>query len=111
MTIMDRRLGSERRKAKRFSVAIDVEWENHSGRMPGTLSDISANGCFVLSAVDISDGEIVKIFLPLSDGMKVQFLGEVTNHVYEIGFAVRFVDLTAAQKDFLDKFVAMHIGE
>jgi hypothetical protein len=37
--------------------------------------------------------------------MKVQFWGEVTNHVFEIGFAARFVELSEAQEDFLEKFL------
>lgn len=105
MAILDRRSGRERRKNERYGVNIDVEWENTGGRTKGTLSDISAEGCFILTAGEISDGETVKIFLPLAGGMKAQFSALVINHVYEIGFAVRFVDLTAAQSDYLRKFV------
>ena len=60
----------------------------------------------MLCSGDVADGEIVKIFLPLADKMSVQFWGEVANHIYEIGFAVRFIELSDAQKDFLRKFVA-----
>ena len=108
MSELDRRKSDERRNAKRFTISIDIEWENHYGRRPGTLSDISEEGCFVLSEVDVSDGELVKIFIPLTDGMKVQFLGQVANYVYEIGFAVHFLSLSDAQKEFLANFVEMH---
>ena len=108
MPELDRRKRDDRRKAKRYAVSIDVEWESHFGRRAGTLSDISEEGCFVLSEVDVSDGELVKIFIPLSDGMKVEFLGQVANYVYEIGFAVLFLSMTEAQKEFLASFVAMH---
>jgi hypothetical protein len=104
-----RKSGDEdRRRARRFSISIDVEWENHNGRRTGTLGDISEEGCFVLSEVDVSDGELVKIFIPLSDGMQVEFLGQVANFVYEIGFAVQFLSLSAAQKEFLSNFVEVH---
>lgn len=108
MTEIDRRKSDERRRNKRFPLSLDIEWENHYGRRPGTLSDISEEGCFVLSEVDVSDGELVKIFIPLSDGMKVEFLGQVANFVYEIGFAVQFLSLSDAQKEFLTSFVEMH---
>ena len=108
MAEIDRRKSDDRRSAKRYPVSIDIEWENHYGRRPGTLSDISDQGCFVLSEVDVSDGELVKIFIPLSDGMKVEFLGQVANFVYEIGFAVLFLSLSDAQKEFLQNFVEMH---
>lgn len=108
MTRIDRRSGLERRSAQRFKVTIDIEWESVAGRQPATLSDINQFGCFVLSSGEFHDGETVKIFLPLSDGKKVQFLGKVANNVFEIGFAATFIDLTAAQSDFLNKFIAMH---
>jgi hypothetical protein len=108
MTELDRRKSGERRRARRFAVTIEVEWESHLGRRAGTMSDISEEGCFILSEVDVSDGEFVKIFIPLTDGMKIEFLGQVANFVYEIGFAVHFLSLSEAQKDFLNSFVEIH---
>ena len=109
MSELDRRKSDEdRRSARRFAVSIDVEWENHYGRRAGTLSDISEQGCFVLTEVDVTDGELVKMFIPLTDGMKVEFLGQVANFVYEIGFAVHFLSLSDSQKEFLTNFVEMH---
>jgi len=105
MSVLDRRTGKERRENERYSVNIDVEWEGMVGRKSGTLSDISLEGCFVLSSGEVEDTENVKIFLPLTEGMKVQFWGQVINHVFEIGFAVRFIELSPAQKDFLEKFL------
>ena len=105
MSILDRRSGKERRETERHSVNIDVEWEGLVGRKKGTISDISRQGCFVLSSGEVEDSENVKIFLPLTDGMKVQFWGQVINHVFEIGFAIRFIELSPAQEDFLKKFV------
>lgn len=105
MTTSDRRSGSDRRSNERFRVNIDVEWEGLVGRKPGTISDISVTGCFLLSSGDVQDGETVKIFFPLTDGRTIQFWGEVANHVFEIGFATRFIELSDAQKDFLEKFI------
>jgi hypothetical protein len=102
---MDRRTGSERRTAARYSVNIEVEWEANVGRKNGIINDISREGCFVLCSGEVEDGEKVKIFFPLSDGMKVQFLSAVVNHIYDIGFGVRFVELGVAQKTFLSKFI------
>lgn len=106
MSVLDRRSGKERRENERYSVNIDIEWEGLVGRKHGTISDISREGCFVLSSGEVEDSENVKIFLPLTDGMKVQFWGQVINHVFEIGFAVRFIELSPAQIDFLEKFVS-----
>ena len=111
MAELDRRQSSERRSKRRYSVNLDVEWENHYGRRAGTLSDISEEGCFILTEVDVSDGELVKVFIPLSDGMKVEFLGQVANFVYEIGFAVHFMSMTDAQREFISNFVEVHAVE
>lgn len=101
----ERRSGKDRRIIERTNVNIDVQWESLVGRKSGTISDISPHGCFILCSGEVEDGENVKIFLPLSDGMNVQFWGEVANHALEIGFAARFIELSDAQKDFLEKFI------
>lgn len=111
MSEIDRRRSDERRSSRRYTVSIDVEWENHFGRRKGTLSDISKEGCFILTEVDVTDGELVKVFIPLTDGMKVEFLGQVANFVYEIGFAVHFLSLSEAQKEFLTSFVELYSEE
>lgn len=103
--IKDRRSGNERRGIERLAVNIEIEWEGANGRKQGAISDLSRQGCFVLCSGEVEDGENVKVFLPLADGMRVQFWGEVINHIYEIGFAVHFIELSDAQMDFLNKFV------
>ena len=105
MSTIDRRTGDERRTEPRYSVNIDIEWSAKAGRKKGTINDISREGCFVLCSGEVVDGEKVLIFFPLSDGMKVQFLGEVVNHIYELGFGVRFVEMGIAQKSFLARFI------
>lgn len=102
---VDRRSGRDRRSNDRFPVNIEIEWEGLVGRKSGTISDLSPTGCFVLCSGEVQDGENVKIFFPLTDGRKIQFWGEIVNHVFEIGFAMRFIELSEAQKDFLEKFV------
>lgn len=108
MTEIERRSGSDRRDAKRFGITVEIEWETSAGRKPGTISDINKTGCFVLSSGNVTDGEPVILYLPLSDGTLVQFAAEVSNHVIAIGFAAQFVDLTPSQTEFLESFVAMY---
>ena len=96
----------ERRSVRRYSVEIEIEWEGLVGRQTGTVSDISSLGCFVLCSGEVENGENVKLFFPLAEGMKVQFWGEVVNHVFEIGFGVKFIEVNAAQREFLEEMVA-----
>ena len=110
MPAKDRRSGEERRATTRYPVEVEVEWEASLGRQPGTMSDISLDGCFILSSGDLNDGDMVKIFVPLADGMRVQFDATVANHVFEIGFGVRFEKLSAAQRDLLVDIVKRSEG-
>lgn len=75
------------------------------GRQQGTLSDVSLLGCFVLCSGEVENGETVKLFFPIGDGVKVQFWGEIVNHVFEIGFGVRFIELNESQTQFLKKLI------
>jgi PilZ domain len=103
--MIDRRAGRDRRNTGRFKVSIDIEWEALVGRKKGTINDLSVNGCFILCSGEVDDGERVKLFFPLTNGSAIQLWGEVVNHVVEIGFAMRFIELTEAQQDFLETFV------
>ena len=103
--MQDRRSGDERRASNRFPVEVEVEWEAAGDRQGGTMSDVSLDGCFVLGSGEVNDGDAVKLFVPLADGMKVQFDGTVANHVFEIGFGVRFSGLNAGQRELLIKIV------
>lgn len=102
MAIQDRRTGSERRSLNRYDVDVPVEWEGSlSGRNTGSLSDISLEGCFVLSSGEVRENDQIRIFIPLGDGMKVQFEGTVANYVFEIGFGIKFGTLSSAQRELL----------
>ncbi|MBP6004921.1 MAG: PilZ domain-containing protein [Pyrinomonadaceae bacterium] len=105
MSTQDRRSGTERRGTNRYSVDVQVEWEGKLGRQPGSLSDVSFDGCFILSSGEVQDGDPVRVFIPLADGMKVQFGGRVANNVFEIGFGVKFDQLSSAQRELLVNLV------
>ena len=104
--IRDRRKGIERRTAVRRDVTIDIEWQGRSGTEKGVLADVSEKGCFVLGSGNVEDGDMVEIFVPVSDEVKVQFSGEVINHVLDIGFGMKFVGINSAQQDLLHKIIA-----
>jgi PilZ domain len=103
--MIDRRAGRDRRNISRYKVSIEIEWEGLVGKKKGTINDLSVHGCFILCSGEVDDSERVKIFFPLTNGKAIQLFGEVVNHVVEIGFAMRFVNLTEAQNDFLETFV------
>jgi hypothetical protein len=105
MTVIDRRTGKDRRRYPRHTVRIDVEWENPVAKRAARISDVSLAGCFLLSAGEVDDGQIVKVYFPLSNGNRALFWGKIVNHVFEVGFAVKFVGLTDVQGSLLNKMV------
>ena len=103
--IIDRRSGGDRRSADRFRVNIKAEWKGTGLSKAGTINDISTKGCFVATSGDIEDGSRVQVFLIMKNGVKLPFRGEVVNHVFEIGFGLKFIALKKEQREFLKKLV------
>ena len=104
----DRRKGTERRKELRISVDAEIGWSIDGTPMTGRLSDMSLAGCFVLTAGVFSDGDVVRLYFPNENGSPVEIVGEIRNHVYEIGFGVGFAELTNLEVDFLRRFAESH---
>lgn len=95
----------ERRKAPRVRANIDVKWQGVFGIKKGTISDISAIGCFILCSGEVVDGEVVKISVVLPRNRQITLFGEAVYHIHELGFAVRFVRLAEEEELFLKKLV------
>ena len=108
MVSKDRRKGGERRQELRIGVDADIGWTIDGTPMSGRLTDMSMAGCFVLAPGLFSDGDTVRLYFPHSDGSSVEILSEIKNHVPEIGFGVKFLDLNDFQKEFLRDFAELH---
>jgi len=104
----DRQSDDERRKEPRLKLSIEMEWSRGGDISPGTLSDLSRTGCFVLTKGEFDNGEVVRIYLPLTDGGRFEILGEITNNVEDVGFGVRFVNVSDVQREFLVNFAELH---
>lgn len=106
----DRRSGNERRLTPRHALSVDIEWEMNGIRRHGTLGDLSARGCFVLTSGMVTNGEVIVILLPLPDGKVMPIKAEILNSVFDIGFGVRFARLTPEQEDVVKNFALLHSG-
>ena len=100
--------GDERRSESRVRLSVDVEWDLNDGAHSGTLSDLTSKGCFILASGFFDEGATVRVALPASDGNVVDVVGVIVNQVPDIGFALRFVDLTSTQQEFLKIFAETH---
>lgn len=83
----------ERRQHERLQIYLRARWEGLFGCHEGTLSDISAGGCFILSENQTALRELVRVEVELHDGEWVKVWGEVTNQFPEVGFGVRYTEV------------------
>ncbi len=104
----DQNSDQDRRSEERVRVAADIEWATGGEMNRDRLGDLSSNGCFVLASGDFSDGEIVRLFFPMTDGSKLEVLAEIRNYVEDIGFAARFMNLSDAHQEFIRSFAELH---
>ena len=98
----------ERRSSPRVRVKLPARWEGVVAREQATVTDISRNGCFVLSGGKVDVKELVWLEIKLTETQTVNFWGEVVDAASEIGFAVKFNSSTpddeAALASFLERF-------
>ena len=98
----------DRRSAPRVRVNLPAHWEGALSREDATVTDLSRNGCFVLSGGRVEVKELVWLEIHLTDRDAVNFWAEVVDEASDIGFALRFN--SSSQEDetalsvFLDKF-------
>lgn len=89
----------ERRQHERINIYLRVRWEGLFGCHEGTLSDISAGGCFVLSESQTTLRELIRLEVELHDGEWVKVWGEVTNQFPGVGFGVRYTEVEGEDED------------
>lgn len=77
---------------------MPASWEGEQGVYEGTISDISTDGCFILTLGEVALKELIKVRVLLPRSGWVPFWGEVINYHREIGFGLRFT-LTDRQKE------------
>src|SRR5688572_12844045 len=83
----------ERRQHERLQIYLRVRWEGLFGCHEGTVSDISAGGCFILSESKTTLRELIRLEVELHDGEWVKVWGEVTNQFPGVGFGVRYTEV------------------
>ena len=96
---------NERRKAPRARVNIPARWEGVLSRENATVTDISRNGCFVLSGGEVEKKELVWLEIQLPDRDPVHVWGEVVDEATDIGFAVRFNSASSEDEALLAQFL------
>src|SRR5215207_1910417 len=89
----------ERRRHERLQIYLRVRWEGLFGCYEGTISDISAGGCFILSEKQTTLRELIRVEVELHDGEWAKVWGEVTNQFPGVGFGVRYTEVEGEDED------------
>lgn len=95
------------RQATRIKVNLTARWEGVVEQRQATITSLSLNGCFLLSGGEVKRKELLRIEIDLPDGEPVYCWGEVVDHAYDIGFAVRFNALDEAEQERLANFISV----
>jgi hypothetical protein len=80
----------ERRTSERVRADLEAHWEGVLARRDGMVTDISSNGCFILTADEVQPGELIRLEICLPTGRWIFLWGEVVYKTDEMGFALRF---------------------
>ncbi len=99
MSMMDRRV------AERVEANLSARWEGVLTRREGTIVDLSATGCFVLTSDEVRPGELIRIEIQLAEQGWVYFWGEVVYKIPEIGFGLRLTSSSNADEEKLADYI------
>jgi len=84
-------VGAERRADERFKVSFRIQlMRADSPEVEGTVSDLSAGGCFVESDADVQEDDLVKLRFDLPGRGDLTVWGNVAFWIKDTGFGVRF---------------------
>ena len=92
---------SERRIAERVQVSLDARWEGVTAQCGGTIVDLSASGCFILTSDLVSRDELIRLEVATPTGGAIYLWGEVVYKLTEMGFALRFTGMGDAEESML----------
>jgi hypothetical protein len=98
---------SNRRQQERLSLLIDVQWESLSGKHSARITDISRGGCYIESIGQVTLGETIRFKIPLPTGGSISLGGKVIYYHPNLGFGVRFNDLTEQDENALAQLMVL----
>ncbi|HZJ42148.1 MAG TPA: PilZ domain-containing protein [Pyrinomonadaceae bacterium] len=92
---------AERREEDRIEVCLDAVWDGTMGKYSARITDLSEGGCYIDSLCEAYVGEVIQFNMQLPTGEWLELSGEIAHHVPQIGFGVRFVNLSDSNRQKL----------
>ena len=97
----------ESRRAPRVKVNLRARWEGDSGQQEANVTNLSKNGCFILTGGNVETKELIRLEIMFPDDASIYPWGEVVEVADEIGFALQFTSLDTADEKQLAKFLQL----
>ncbi len=94
----------DRRRTERVETNLEAHWEGVLTRRAGTIVDLSATGCFILTSDQVKPNELIRLEILMPEG-NVCLWGEVVYKIPEIGFGVRFTGADESEESVLKEYV------
>lgn len=95
----------ERRIDERLPLVRQVRWTGRSGTHQAQLSNLSRYGCFIDSGEQTTVGDAVQVMIRLPLGQQLTLHGEVTHHQPQVGFGMRFIQLSSAEQTAIAQLI------
>lgn len=97
---------NERRREERVPLSLEVRWEVLSGRHASArISDISLSGCYVEALAPVSLGEKVRLEVLMPTGRWLALRGQIVYKHPNLGFGLRFDELSELECKVLAQLV------
>lgn len=96
----------DRRTSERIRLNLGARWESLGNQGRGSVADLSLMGCFILTAGEVSPGELIRLEI-LFPNEVASLWGEVVYNVAEMGFALRFKFKDEAARNDLERLLGL----
>ena len=98
-------MDKERRNSQRVPTNLTAQWHGLLAASEGTIADLSATGCFVLTGGDVTPGELISLEISAPGVLRLQVWGRVVYQIEEMGFALRFKDVSTTDQTLLNRLI------
>lgn len=95
----------ERRRDERVPLPLEVAWESVSGNYKSRISDISLTGCYIESIGQVTVGEQIRFHIDMPTGRWLPLSGVVVYQHPQIGFGVRFTNVSERDKSLIAELI------
>ena len=80
---------------------LELRWEGLSGRHVARVYDLALGGCYIETLGQVTQNEGIRFEIQLPTGRWMSLSGEVVHYQPNMGFAVRFTNLSEAERELL----------